>query len=71
MRWYPFHACGKLAAVPRHARRFLKDSSGATAIEYGMIVALIFLAIITSVTAVASKTSAMFTKVATTMSNAA
>ncbi len=52
-------------------RRFADCASGATSIEYGMICALIFLAIITAVTSVASKTSAMFTTVATTMSNAA
>jgi pilus assembly protein Flp/PilA len=52
-------------------RRLAVCNSGATSIEYGMICALIFLAIITAVTAVASKTSAMFTTVATTMSNAA
>lgn len=52
-------------------RRLAACSSGATSIEYGMIVALIFLAIVTAVTSVASKTSAMFTTIATTMSNAA
>ena len=36
--------------------RFLRNESGATAIEYGLIVALIFLAIITGVTAFASGT---------------
>jgi pilus assembly protein Flp/PilA len=32
------------------ARRFIADQSGATAIEYGLIVALIGVAIITAVT---------------------
>ena len=36
--------------------RFLRNESGATAIEYGLIVALIFLAIITGVTAYADTT---------------
>jgi pilus assembly protein Flp/PilA len=32
----------------RHIKTFAADESGATAIEYGLIVALIFLAIITA-----------------------
>ncbi len=42
-------AVGRLAA--RFALAFLRDRSGATAIEYGLIVSLIFLAILGSVTA--------------------
>lgn len=34
--------------------RFLRNESGATAIEYGLICALIFLAIVTSVSALAN-----------------
>lgn len=34
--------------------RFLRDENGATAIEYGLICALIFLAIVTSVSALAN-----------------
>ena len=64
-------AHGRLAEGLARVRRLARCDSGATSIEYGMICALIFLAIITAVTAVASKTSAMFTTVATTMSNAA
>ncbi len=40
---------------------FLKDDSGATAIEYGLIAALIAVVIITGVTAVGSKLSSTFT----------
>jgi pilus assembly protein Flp/PilA len=47
---------GRLAARSL-VTRFLKDAGGATAIEYGLIVALIFLAIITGVTAFAQKTN--------------
>ncbi len=36
--------------MPRTIRRFLKDKSGATAIEYGLIAGLIFLAILASFT---------------------
>jgi Flp pilus assembly pilin Flp len=52
-------------------RTLRKNSSGEVSVEYGLIVALIFLAIVVSVTAVASKTSAMFTHIATTVSAAA
>jgi pilus assembly protein Flp/PilA len=38
--------------------RFVKDESGATAIEYGLIAALIAVVIITGVTAVGTKLSA-------------
>ncbi len=40
--------------------RFLKDESGATAIEYGLIAALISVAIITGATAVGSKLDLLF-----------
>ncbi len=45
--------------------KFLKDESGATAIEYGLIAALIAVAIITAATAVGTDLSAMFGKVST------
>ncbi len=41
--------------------RFVRDDSGATAIEYGLIAALIAVVIITGVTAVGTKLSATFT----------
>jgi pilus assembly protein Flp/PilA len=40
--------------------RFVRDESGATAIEYGLIAALIAVVIITAVTAVGTKLSATF-----------
>ncbi|MDB5420096.1 MAG: Flp family type IVb pilin [Brevundimonas sp.] len=40
--------------------RFFADESGATAIEYGLIAALIFMVIVSSVTVFANKASAMF-----------
>jgi pilus assembly protein Flp/PilA len=40
--------------------RFLKDESGATAIEYGLIAALIAVVIITAVTAVGTELTATF-----------
>jgi pilus assembly protein Flp/PilA len=42
--------------------RFLKDESGSTAIEYGMLVALISIAALTMFTAVGTKLSVSFTK---------
>jgi pilus assembly protein Flp/PilA len=44
-------------------RRFLKDESAATAIEYAMIAAGIAVAVVATVTALGSSVSAMFTKV--------
>ncbi|MDP1555608.1 MAG: Flp family type IVb pilin [Hyphomonas sp.] len=45
--------------------RFLKDESGATAIEYGLIAALIAVAIIGGVTALGTSANATFNEVAT------
>jgi pilus assembly protein Flp/PilA len=45
--------------------RFFKDESGATAIEYGLIAALISTAIIAAVTTVGTELSGTFTKVGT------
>ena len=44
--------------------RFVKDESGATAIEYGLIAAGISVAIITVVTSLGSKLNTTFGKVA-------
>ncbi|CUX34568.1 putative Flp/Fap pilin component [Agrobacterium deltaense Zutra 3/1] len=48
--------------------RFLKDESGATAIEYGLIAALISVAMIGGATAVGTQLSAMFNRLATKLS---
>jgi pilus assembly protein Flp/PilA len=45
--------------------RFVKDESGATAIEYGLIAALIALAIMAGATAVGTSLNELFTGVAT------
>jgi pilus assembly protein Flp/PilA len=47
--------------------RFVRDESGATAIEYGLIAALIAVVIITGVTAVGTKLSTTFTSLSTTL----
>jgi pilus assembly protein Flp/PilA len=44
--------------------RFLNDESGATAIEYGLIAALIAAVIVTAVTSVGTSLKATFTSVA-------
>ena len=47
--------------------RFFKDESGATAIEYGLIAALIAVAIIGAVTTLGSNTASTFTSVSDQM----
>ena len=44
--------------------RFVKDESGATAIEYGLIAALIALAIITGATLLGTNLNAKFNQIA-------
>lgn len=48
--------------------RFAKDESGATAIEYGLIAALIALAIITGATALGTQLNGKFSAIATKLS---
>ncbi len=45
--------------------RFVRDESGATAIEYGLIAALIAVVVIGAVTAVGTNLSGTFTNVST------
>ncbi len=47
--------------------RFVKDESGATAIEYGLIAALIAVAIIAGATTLGTTLNAKFSSVATTV----
>ncbi len=47
--------------------RFVKDRSGATAIEYGLIAGLISVVIIGAVTTVGTNLSAKFTAIATAL----
>jgi pilus assembly protein Flp/PilA len=56
-------------AVYRFLKQFIDDRKGATAIEYGLIIALIVLAIMASLNYVAQKTNAMWYNVANTVSN--
>ena len=47
--------------------KFLKNEEGATAIEYGLIAALIAVVIITGVTAVGTNLSTTFTSLSTSL----
>jgi len=51
--------------MSKFVTRFIKDESGATAIEYGLIAALIALAIITAVGLLGGNLQAIFQKLAT------
>ncbi|HEY4199087.1 MAG TPA: Flp family type IVb pilin [Devosiaceae bacterium] len=50
--------------LKRLALRFWRDQAGATAIEYGLIAGLIFIAVIVAVTLVGGQTSNLFNFVA-------
>jgi pilus assembly protein Flp/PilA len=50
--------------------RFLRDESGATAVEYGLIVSLIFLAIVTAVSMFGNRTTNMFNFISNTVGGA-
>lgn len=47
--------------------RFVKDESGATAIEYGLIAALIAVAIITAATTLGGSLSDLFNTISTSL----
>ncbi len=49
---------------------FAADERGATAVEYGLIVACIFLAIIGGLSLFATNENAMYTTISTTIANA-
>ena len=51
------------AAARSLVKQWLADERGATAIEYGLIISLIFLVIITSVTAFGNNTTALINRV--------
>jgi pilus assembly protein Flp/PilA len=50
--------------------RLADDTSGATAIEYGLIVGLIFLAIVGGLSTFATNENTMYTHISTTIGNA-
>ena len=51
--------------------RFVRDESGVTAIEYGLIAALISVVIITAAAAVGTQLAAVFTHISTKLAAAA
>jgi pilus assembly protein Flp/PilA len=51
--------------MSKFATRFLNDESGATAIEYGLIAALIAVVVIGAVTAIGTKLNGTFTTIST------
>ena len=50
-------------------RRFLKDDSGATAIEYGLIAALVSVVIITAVATLGDNLTTSFTSITDCLAN--
>jgi pilus assembly protein Flp/PilA len=50
--------------------RFLKDQSGVTAIEYGLIAGLISIVILASVTAIGTSVQGLFQTIATDLAGA-
>jgi len=51
-------------------RRFLSDESGATSLEYGLIISLIFLVILSALTAFGGTGSGIFNSAMTTLKTA-
>ena len=58
------------AAARSLVKQWLADERGATAIEYGLIISLIFLVIVTSVTAFGNNTTALINRIASTITAA-
>ena len=57
--------------MPTHVVTFFKDESGATAIEYGLIAALVSIAAIAALTSLGSSLTTIFTSVGTSLATAA
>lgn len=53
--------------MSKFVTRFLKNESGATAIEYGLIAALISVVIVGAVTAIGTKLNTSFTTISTAL----
>jgi pilus assembly protein Flp/PilA len=51
--------------MSKFVTRFMKDESGATAIEYGLIAALIAVVVIGAVSAIGTKLNGTFTTIST------
>lgn len=61
---------GKLVAMKSMSLKFLSDEGAATAIEYGLIAALISVVIIVAITSVGTQLTTTFTSVSTALSGA-
>ena len=53
--------------MSKFVTRFLKNESGATAIEYGLIAALISVVIVTALTTIGTNLNTKFTSVGTSL----
>jgi pilus assembly protein Flp/PilA len=51
-------------------QKFIRDESGATAIEYGLLAALVALGIAVGATALGTQLGALFTRISTRLSTA-
>lgn len=51
--------------MSKFVTRFLKDESGATAIEYGLIVALIAVVLVTAMSTLSGKIGALYGRIGT------
>lgn len=64
-------SAARAIAVTLRARgalaRFRKDEAGATAIEYSLIIALVFLAIVGAVRNYATSTNVMYSEISSTL----
>ena len=56
--------------IMRRVHEIGKDERGATAVEYGLILALIFLAMVVGVVSVGTTTRGMWTNVSSSVKNA-
>ena len=56
--------------MSKFVTRFLKDESGATAIEYGLIAALVAVVLVTALTAVGTNLTAVFTTISSKLAPA-
>jgi pilus assembly protein Flp/PilA len=61
----------KMFTLRNNLRALIKDERGVTAMEYGLIAALVAVVIVTSVTALGTKLTAVFTSINTSLTPAA
>lgn len=61
--------CGRTLDSHSLIRRFVQDEDGSTAIEYGLIVSLIFLAILAAVNNFTDANKAMYSDIQSALTN--